>query len=57
MREVVHGAGERAEEFLVAAFQRAEMRREAEVPFADQRRRIARVAQQRRQRRVRRRQG
>ena len=54
--EVVEAAAHRAEELPVAALQRSEVRQEAEVPLADQRRRVAGVAQQRGQRRMVRRQ-
>ena len=54
--EVVEAAAHRAEELPVAALQRSEVRQEAEVPLADQGRRVAGVAQQRGQRRVVRRQ-
>src|SRR5258706_142338 len=56
VRKVIDGARERAEEFLVAAFERPEMRREAEMPLAGERGRVAGIAQQRRQGRMRRRQ-
>jgi hypothetical protein len=54
--EIVEAAAHRAEELPVAALQRAEVRQEAEMPLADQGRRVAGVAQQRGQRRVVRRQ-
>src|SRR6185436_1426023 len=50
MREVVDAAGERSEEVVVAALQRTEVRGETEMPFADQRGRVAGLAQQRWQR-------
>ena len=43
--EIIDAAGHRAEEGVVAAFLGAEMRAEAEVPFADQRGGVAGVAQ------------
>ena len=52
MGEVIDAAAHRAEELLVAALERAEMRREAEVPLADERGGVARVAQERGQRRM-----
>ncbi|MCY1370077.1 hypothetical protein D9M69_571520 [compost metagenome] len=45
--EVVHPAGHDAEKFFVARAQRAEVRRVAQVPFADQRRAVAGLLQQR----------
>ena len=54
--EVVHAARERAEELLVAALQRPEVRRIAEMPLAHECGGVTGVAQERRQRRVRRRQ-
>ncbi len=50
--EVVHSTGHRAEEFLVARFQRAEVRRVAQVPFAHEGGAVAGVLQQRGQRGV-----
>ena len=50
--EVVGGAAEDAEEVVVAALDRAEIRQEAEMPLADQRRAVAGGAQQRRQGRM-----
>ena len=48
VREVVQASAHRAEEFLVAALERPEVRRVAQVPLADQRGGVARVAQERR---------
>jgi len=45
MREIVDSAAHRTEELLVAAFQRTEMRRKAEVPFANECGGIAGIAQ------------
>src|SRR3954464_2556716 len=50
--EVIDAAAHGPEEFLVAALQRAEVRRKAEVPLADERGRIAGVAQERGQGRM-----
>src|SRR5688572_21535571 len=52
MREIIDAAGERAEKLLVAALQRAEARREPQVPFANERGRVPRLAQQRSERRM-----
>ena len=49
VRVVVERTGAEAPEVLVAALQRSERRQHAQVPFADQRRGITGVAQQRRQ--------
>src|SRR5258708_3367704 len=53
---IVERAAAEAEEMLVSAFLRAEERQRAQVPFADQRRAVTGLAQQRRQRRMLRRQ-
>ena len=56
MIEIVGSAAENAEEMVVAALDRAEVRQEAEMPLADQRGAIARLPEQRRQRGMARRQ-
>jgi hypothetical protein len=48
--EIVGGAAQDSEEAVVAALERAEIRQEAEMPFADQRGAVACLAKQRRQR-------
>src|SRR5205814_10503108 len=52
MRVVVDGAAAEAEEMVVAALQRSELREVAEMPFADERRAVADLSQQRGQRRM-----
>src|SRR3954449_12434049 len=56
MIEIIGGATEDAEEMVVAALERAEIRQKTEVPFSDQRRAIAGLLQQGRQGRMARRQ-
>src|SRR5687768_16105405 len=56
MREVIDAAAHGAEKFLIAALQRPELRRKAEMPLANERGRIPGVGEQRRQRRMPRRQ-
>ena len=46
MIEIVGTAAEYSEEVVVAALERAEIREESEVPFADQRRAVARLPEQ-----------
>ena len=41
MIEIIGGAAENPEEMVIAALERAEFRQEAEMPLADQRRRVA----------------
>jgi hypothetical protein len=52
MIEIVGSAAEDAEEVIVAALQWTEIRKVTEMPFADQRGAVARLLQQRRQRRM-----
>src|SRR5262249_41968884 len=52
VRVVVDGAAAEAEEMVVSALERPELRQETEVPLADERRAVPGGAQQRRQGRV-----
>jgi hypothetical protein len=52
MIEIVRRASENAEEMVVAALERAEVRQIAEMPFADEGRAVACLLEQRRQGRV-----
>ena len=56
MIEIIGGTAEDAEEMVVAALERTEIRQKTEVPLSDQRRGIARLLQQGRQGRMARRQ-